>query len=332
MNSTVSVIVPCYNERATILKLLDGILSQTYPRERLEVIISDGFSTDDTRAVIGAFQAQHPDLALSIVDNAAGSIPAALNRAIHAATGEIIVRLDAHSMPYPDYIERCVRALSTERGLNVGGVWEIQPGAQTPIAEAVAAAAAHRLGAGDAQYRLAPRAGEVDTVPFGSFRRSLVDRIGPFDETLLTNEDYEFNARIRRSGGKIWLDPAIRSVYFARPTLQALARQYWRYGLWKWQMLRRHPSTIRWRQALPPLFVLSLVTLLVVGFFDSWARTALLIEIGLYLAVLSVAGLLTAVQRRRVALIVGLPIAIAVMHAAWGSGFLWSMISGTFRK
>ena len=127
------------------------------------------------------------------------------------------------------------------------------------MAQSIAAAASHPLGVGDALYRHASKASQVDTVPFGAFKRELLALVGFFDESLLTNEDYEFNTRIRKSGGTIWLDPAIRSVYFARPTLAALARQYSRYGFWKWRMLRRYPETLRWRQGLPPLFVLSLL-------------------------------------------------------------------------
>jgi len=107
----------------------------------------------------------------------------------------------------------------------------------------------------------------------------LIERIGPFDESLLTNEDYEFNARIRQTGGRIWLDPQIKSIYFARGSLAELARQYWRYGFWKAQMLKCYPKTLRLRQALPPLFVLSLVLLLLLGLFFQWALTLLLIEI-----------------------------------------------------
>jgi len=170
------------------------------------------------------------------VDNPRRSIPSAVNCAIQNSRGEIIVRLDAHSKPYPDYVQNCVDALEQGRGDTIGGVWEIHPGAPTWIARSIAVAAAHPLGVGDAFYRHTKVAAEVDTVPFGSFRRSLVDRVGYFDESLLTNEDYEFYVRVRNAGGRIWLDPAIRSVYFARSTLGQLARQYRRYGFWKWLM------------------------------------------------------------------------------------------------
>lgn len=328
----VSVIIPCYNEQATIRLLLEALRQQTFPRADMEVIISDGMSTDGTRQAIAGFQKDFPDLDVRVVDNALRTIPAAVNRGLEAARGSIIVRLDAHSKPYPDYIEKCVEALEAGRGENVGGVWEIQPGVATWIAESIAVAAAHPLGVGDALYRHAKQAAEVDTVPFGSFHRALIDRIGPFDETLLTNEDYEFNTRVRKAGGRIWLDPAIRSIYFARATLMELARQYWRYGYWKWRMLRRYPDTLRWRQALPPLFVLSLLGLALLSIWLPIASYVLGFELALYFSIMGLAGLRAAVQQKKPYLVLGLPLAIPVMHLAWGSGFLGSILNMSTQK
>ena len=143
----------------------------------------------------------------------------------------------------------------------MGGVWEIQPGGKTRLARAIALAAAHPFGVGDALYRLGAPSGPVDTVPFGAYRRGLIKKIGAYDPTLLSNEDYEFNTRIRLNGGTVYLDNGVRCGYYARATLAGLARQYARYGFWKYQMLRRYPATLRWRQALPPLFVLGLAIL-----------------------------------------------------------------------
>ncbi len=332
MSPKVSVIIPCYNEQATIRLLLDALREQTFLRAEMEVLISDGMSTDDTRAVIATFQKDFPDLAVRVVDNPNRSIPAAVNRAIESSRGEIIVRLDAHSKPYPDYVAKCVKAHAENRGDNVGGVWEIQPGADTWIAKSIAVAAAHPLGVGDALYRHAKHAAEVDTVPFGSFKRTLVERVGFFDETLLTNEDYEFNARVRKAGGRIWLDPAIQSIYFARSTLLELARQYWRYGFWKWRMLRRYPDTLRWRQALPPLFILSLISLSLLSIFIPVARIALMSELILYFFIMTLAGLSVAFRQNKMYLALGLPLTIPVMHITWGGGFLWSMLTSSKPK
>ena len=328
MPPTVSIVVPCLNEEKRIRTLLDAIFAQTYPRELLDVTIADGHSTDKTREVIAAFQREHPGLNITVIDNDARTIPAGVNRAIAVSRGEIILRLDGHSGPYPDYVEKSVAALEAGRGQNVGGVWEIRPGAETWVARAIAVAAAHPLGVGDALYRHAKQAAMVDTVPFGAWKRLLVEQIGGYDESLLSNEDYEFNARIRQGGGKIWLDPAIRSLYFARPTLAALARQYWRYGFWKLQMLRRYPKTLRWRQALPPLFVLSLMSGALLA--PAWPIFGWLLafELLAYFGILGLAGLRSTIQYRGAFLLFGLPLAITVMHIAWGSGFLWSILAG----
>lgn len=323
----VSVVVPCYNEQSTICLLLEALYFQTFPRAEIEVILADGMSTDGTRQRVTEFQRAHPDLAVQIVDNPMRNIPSGVNRAIEAARGEFIVRLDAHCVPRPDYVAGCVSALEQGKGENVGGVWDIRPGGPGWQARAIAVAASHPLGVGDARYRYTQTAQQVDTVPFGAFRRSLVDRIGLYNESLLTNEDYEFNVRVRQSGGKIWLDPAIRSVYFSRSDFRGLARQYVRYGFWKARMLRRYPGTLRWRQALPPAFVASLAVFALLGLWSPLFGGLFVIELVAYAFILFLVGLQTAWKNRDPALVIGVPLAIAIMHFAWGSAFLWSVIA-----
>jgi glycosyltransferase involved in cell wall biosynthesis len=331
----VSIIVPCYNEQATIRLLLDAICRQTFWARHqadhdLEVIIADGMSTDQTRAEVERFQRDNPALAVRLVNNSQRMIPAALNCAIAAAQGRYIIRLDAHSVPAVDYVERCIEALEANRGENVGGVWEIRPRGEGRMERAIATAAAHPFGVGDARYRYTNEAGYVDTVPFGAFRKDVFEQFGNFDENLQTNEDYEFNARLRQGGGRVWLDPRIRSTYFARPDLNALSKQYWRYGFWKFRMLMRYPTTLRWRQALPPVFVLSLLILLVAALFSSVGRVLFGIECVIYGLVLAAGSIPAVWKQRDPGLIIAIPLAIADMHLSWGSGFLWSMVSSRF--
>jgi succinoglycan biosynthesis protein ExoA len=327
---TVSITIPCLNEVKTIRALLDALLIQTYPMKLMEIIIADGFSTDGTRDEIGKFQKLHPELKCKIVDNSRKIIPSGLNIAIRNSTGEIIIRLDAHSTPNSQYIEKSVKDLLDGKGDNVGGVWQICPGNETWIARSIAVAASHPVGVGDAMYRHSDKAASVDTVPFGAFRRQLVSKVGEFDETLITNEDYEFNTRIRKQGGIIWLDPEIRSDYTARPDLPALRKQYYRYGFWKWQMLRRYPETIRWRQLLPPLFVFSLICLFFGAFFYAYFFLALILEILAYGLILMGVIFPRAIREKAGWLLVGFPLSVATMHLSWGTGFLLSIL--TFRK
>jgi cellulose synthase/poly-beta-1,6-N-acetylglucosamine synthase-like glycosyltransferase len=322
----VSVIVPCFNEQETILQLLEAVLNQSYPLDETEVIIADGLSTDHTRDMIKAFQVNHPNFTIRIIDNKKRIIPSGLNRAIEDAQGEYIVRMDAHSIPDRDYIKYCINGLKKGLGDNIGGIWKIQPGAKTWIAKAIAIAASHPLGVGDALYRIGGIAQEVDTVPFGAFRRELIDKIGMFDETLLTNEDYEFNTRVRQSGGKVWMDPSIRSVYFARASLKELAHQYWRYGYWKAQMLRKYPKTLRWRQGLPPLFVFALISLGLLSLICYFASWVLVIIVLLYTTVISILGIKMSINHKDISMTIGVPLAIATIHLSYGSALLWGLV------
>jgi len=327
MNPKVSVIIPCRNEQATIAGVLGAISIQTFPIDQLEVIIADGCSSDGTRETIDQYSQENPAPAIKVIENSKQTIPAALNSAIRISKGNIILRLDAHAFPSPNYIKTSVEILENGKGDIVGGVWQIKPGSSTWIAQSIAHAAANRLGVGDALYRYTQKAGSVDTVPFGAFYKNLVDKIGNFDESLLTNEDYEFNARIRKMGGIVWLDPKIKSEYIARSNLRELARQYWRYGYWKNRMLRRYPGTLKLRQALPPIFVLTVFLLILLSFGSEYAQLILALEVGLYLFALIIASVPAVIDNKDMKLLIGIPLAIATMHFSWGLGFLSGFVS-----
>jgi len=323
----VSIVIPCLNEEKNILALLDAILHQTYSHSKLEVIISDGLSEDQTRTLIADYQTQHPELHITVLDNPVRRIPTGLNQAIKEARAQIITRMDAHAMPAADYVERSVDALKAGLGDNVGGVIDVKPGADSLMARAISIATAHPLGVGDAKYRWATKAGEADTVAFGTYYKAKVEEIGYYNEELSANEDYEFNSRLRAAGGKIWIDPQIRAVYYSRPTLKTLAKQYFSYGFWKFRMLRHNPETLRWRQALPPIFVLGILMLLLLSAFLSWARVLLLLCLGVYLLILTAASAKIAFNNKDLRLVFGIPLAIICMHFCWGAGFWWSILN-----
>ena len=324
---TVTIVVPCFNEQDTIQQMLQAIHDQRFPRAEIEVIIADGRSTDFTRQKISEYKEEHPDLDICVVDNQKRNIPAGLNAAIDAARGEFVIRLDGHSIPESDYVEKCINCIREGKGDNVGGAWEIRPRGNSWQARSICLAAAHPLGVGDAQYRIGGKAQVVDTVPFGAFRRDFILRLGKYNESLLANEDYELNTRIRLNGGTVWFDPGIRSVYLAAPTFKALARQYFRYGFWKARMLRLHPKTIRWRQALPPLFVLSLLCFALLGFLWQPFWLMLILICLCYIMILLVTGVILAIRKRDGFVAFGVPAAILTMHLSWGISFLWSWIS-----
>lgn len=262
----VSVVIPCYNEERFIGKVLENLAGQ-YEAERYEIVVVDGMSTDRTRRVVAEFMDRHPEVQIRILDNPARNIPTGLNIAIREARHEIIIRMDAHSVPSQNYVSRCVEALSRPEGVAVVGMpWRIAASAGTIAARAIVPAVSHPFGIGDAKYRLASSSAEfVDTVPFGAFRKTLWQELGGFNEELLANEDYDFHYRVRLRGGRVLLDPSGHSVYFARPTFRELAAQYFRYGRWKAQMVKLHPRSIKPRQLVAPLFVIALALLSILG-------------------------------------------------------------------
>lgn len=329
--ATISIVVPCRNEEQHIELLLEGIRSQS--RAADEILIVDGGSTDGTRERIADYARRHPSPPIRLLQVAPVAIPVALNTGIRAAAGEVIVRLDAHCQPEATYIERAVGALEGSGASVVGGVWRIAAGGSTPAARAIALAVGHPLGAGDASYRLGVAGAEprqVDTVPFGCFRKTLWETLGGFDERLGANEDYDFNYRARQTGCPVLLVPQVRSVYFARATIRALAAQYLNYGWWKAQVLKRHPRSLRWRQAIPPIFVLLVGMLSLASMASRTAARLLLVALAAYAATLAI-GALDIRRRTRapwneVAIV---PLALAAVHLPWGVGLLWGLVART---
>ena len=323
----VSVVIPCFNEERFIGKVLENLAGQ-YAPARSEIIVVDGRSTDRTREAVAEFMRAYPNLRVRLVDNPARNIPAGVNLGINHARGDVIVRMDAHAIPSPNYVRRCVEQLGGAEVAVVGMVCRIQPGAATLTAQAIALAVAHPFGIGDAQYRLPDRAATqfVDTVPFGVFRKSLWADVGGFNEKLLTNEDYDFHYRIRQRGGRILLDASGHSLYFARPTITGLAQQYFRYGTWKAQMVKLHPRSLRWRHLVAPTFVASVVASATLGFQWRIAWAMLLLIILPYTLLSLWCAFQLSRRARDLRLMPLISFIFLTIHATWGSSFLLGLL------
>jgi len=322
---SVSVIIPCYNEERFIGKALEQLADQ-FESDRYELVIVDGLSEDRSRAVVEEFRTRRPDVTVLLVDNPARNIPTALNLGIAAASGNIIARMDAHAVPSDGYIRRCVEVLQTGAAGAVGMPCLVRPGAGTLIAQGIAAAVSHPFGIGDAKYRLGasgPQQEAVDTVAFACFRKSLWKELGGYNESLHTNEDYDFNYRVRRSGRQVILDRGGHCDYFARSTLKAVGKQYVRYGGWKAEMIRLHPRSTKLRHLVAPLFVASILALGIAGIFWKPAWWLLLLELVTYLGCALLAGWQAARRAGgglQMALV--MPLIFATIHLSWGSSFL----------
>jgi succinoglycan biosynthesis protein ExoA len=319
---SVSVIMPIRNEADFIAQSLGAVLAQDYPRDRLQVIVADGCSDDGTQAIIGAMAAR--DARLTILENRGRIVATGINQALAIATGEIVVRVDGHCEIAADYVRRCVAHLQAGEAEGVGGPLETI--GQTPVARAIALVMSSKFGVGNSAFRTV--SGEtrlVDTVAFPAYTRAVIDRVGPFDVELVRNQDDEFNYRLRKRGGRLLLAADVRARYYSRSSLKSLWRQYFQYGYWKVRVLQKHPRQMSARQFIPPLFVAGLALGLV-----STAWPAGRVFLGLYVGAYVLANVAASVaSARRVSTVAGVmtvPLAFAMLHLSYGSGFLVGLL------
>lgn len=272
---TVSVIVPCRNEAAHIESFLDSALAQRLPADwTLQVVVADGASDDGTRARLDARARREPRL--RVLANPERITSTALNRAIEVADGEMIVRMDVHTVYADDYVAACIETLERTGATCVGGAW--RPMAPGGVAAAIARAFESRFGSGGAASRRTDLEGEVDTVYLGAWRRDDLVRLGGFDEALVRNQDDELALRIVRGGGRVWQSARIRSWYAPRASFAALFRQFWQYGYWKVAVIRKHRLPASPRHLVPFGFVMLLGGLALGGLAwpPAWAALAVL--------------------------------------------------------
>ena len=325
-NIQVSVVVACRNERKDIRKFLDSLCRQSLDGARIEVLIADGMSDDGTRKVLELYR--RFVLPLRVIDNPAKIVSAGLNAAIREAHGAVIIRMDAHSEYAPDYICRCLQVLNETNADNVGGPASTR--ADSYLGRAIALAYHSRFACGGAKFHDVEYEGYVDTVPYGCWRTSTLERIGMFDESLGRNQDDELNLRLISSGGKIWQSPKIISWYRPRNNLTDLFRQYFQYGFWKVSVIRKHGRPASWRHLIPAACLLAGVALVLgaagaslggLAWWKTFLGTACAVSAGLYLAVAMGAAFIAA-RRDGWRFLPVLPIVFGTYHLSYGFGFL----------
>src|SRR5581483_5443156 len=302
-------------------RCLEAVLRQDYPADRFEVLVSDGMSTDGTRAIVHSFRARFATLRL--IDNGGKIVSTGLNAAIPLARGDIVIRVDGHCEIAPDYLRRCVENLQNDAVDGVGGHIETIGG--TRVARAIALAMSSSFGVGSSFRTRRHKSILADTIVFPAYTRSILARGGPFDEELVRNQDDEYNYRLRKLGAKLLEAANVHSRYYSRSSLRSLWRQYFQYGYWKVRVLQKHSRQMQPRQFAPPLFVAALACSLLASPWSvvgSWLFAALA---GVYVSANLTATLLVARQGNwRLAPL--LPLAFATLHVSYGLGFLVGLI------
>jgi cellulose synthase/poly-beta-1,6-N-acetylglucosamine synthase-like glycosyltransferase len=308
----ISIVVPIRNEQDTIERLARSLLDQDYPHDRYEILMADGGSTDRTRELLSAADVE---TRIRVLDNPGRTAPAALNVAIAAARGDIVTRVDGHSYVAPDYLSRIVAVMQQTGESVVGG--PVLMFADTPFRKALVEALYAKAGVGAVPYRTLRTRAYVESLQTGSFKREVLDQVGPFDETLAVVEDLDMNTRIRKAGYKLLLDPSIRFWYLPRPSLRALWRQIVTVGLVKVRILRKHPDIFKWKYVLPSLFVAALAVALALAAGGRTAGFAFLTAYALVVFGFALSRVPT-VGAGALRLVLILP----TLHVGYGVGFL----------
>lgn len=291
----VSVVVPMLNEAEHVDGLIADIAAQDFAG-RIEVVVADGGSSDDSMQRLQTAAARH-DTPVEVVENPSRWVSQGLNTCIRRARGDLIVRLDCHSRYPRDYIRRCVLVAEETGASAVGGI--VVPEGSTPTERAVACAMDSPFGGiGWMRGSSHDVRRDSDILTYGAFLPEAFARVGLFDETLLRNQDDEFTLRLRRAGGRVVLDSTIRVHYIPRGSLWDVARQYFQYGFWKVAVIRKHRCIPSARSAVPPLFVMSLLILAPAAAFLPVARWLVAAETSLYAFLAATFGAAT-IRRRR---------------------------------
>lgn len=287
----------------------------------LQIVIALGPSADGTGGL--AAKLARADNRIELVENPSGRTPSGLNKALALARHPVIVRVDGHCVLPPDYISRAVSILQETGAANVGGIMAAV--GTTTFERAVAVAMRSKLGVGAAPFHVGGSPGPAETVYLGVFRHDSIAAAGGYDEAFDRAQDWELNHRIREAGGLVWFTPELSVTYRPRSSPGALSRQYFNYGRWRREIMRRHRGTVRLRYLAAPAAVALMAAGAAVGAIGVLGRYQVLrvgwlVPIG-YVVSMAVGGW-TASAGEPVGVRLQVPATLATMHCSWGVGFL----------
>lgn len=323
----ISVVIPCRNEVDYINQTLDSLLNQTLNKNEYEIIVVDGMSTDGTMQILHSYIIKHPNVKL--IENPQKNTPVAMNLGIKNSTGEIIVICGAHSFYAETFLEKGLFLLNKYPEYDCVGGPIISQG-KNHFSQATALAMSSLIGVGNAKHRFPDYEGLAEMACFPFYRNSVFTRIGYYNEELLKNQDDEFSLRLRMSGGKVFISPQIKNTYFVRSNPSALFKQYFNYGVWRWNVIRMYHLPISFRQLVPSLFIILITVLLLIIPFCNIVWPSIVIFAVYSLSVSTFAFNIFFTKGFRIG--INFIFAVLILHFSYGSGLLYSILRKSFHK
>jgi glycosyltransferase involved in cell wall biosynthesis len=314
----VSIVMPCRNEERYLRSAVESVYASTLDHDDFELIIVDGMSTDGTRAVIQELQQYHANIVF--LDNPHLTVSYAMNEGIRHAKGEYLIRIDAHCEYPRNYFAELIKHHRMLEADNVGTAIESTPKNSTKKSESIAKVLSDPFGVGDSRFRTGVQEiRQVDTVPFGCYRREIFDRIGFYDERLTKSQDIELNRRITRAGGKIYILPHVKLTYYIRESWGALAKKYIGNGMWNVFVAKYtgKVSSLSLRNYVPMIFVAGILTLSVASFMYRPALIALGAVLSIYAILIGIRSVAISSKNTRV---IYLMYSFFVLHFSHGFG------------
>lgn len=326
--NTIAIGVIAYNEHNYLPDLLEDVLHQTFPKERTELVLVDGKSTDDTRSIMMAFQQKHANeyLRISVLDNPKRNQPSGWNVVLGNYQADVIFRIDAHARLPEDFVEQNVKCI--ESGEYVcGGPRENIIDEDTSWKQMLLAAEQSMFGSGIASYRNETEERKyVNSLFHGAYRREVIEKVGNFNEQLLRTEDNEYHYRVRQAGYKICYDPKIHSSYQTRNSLKRMLKQKYQNGFWIGKTIKKCPGCISIFHLVPFGFVMAILAALVLMIFGIWwPIIALGIAYGAADLLMTVTAIISMKKRGLCCLL--LPILFFLLHTSYGVGTLFGLVS-----
>ena len=307
MQPYVSIIIPARNEEKFIAKCLDSLISQNFPKHRWEILVVDGNSQDKTKDIVRGYINNYPFIKL--LDNQKKFTSFGLNIGVKEAKGEIIIRIDAHAGYEKNYISKCLKYLEEYDADNVGGLIKTLPIKNTIVAKAIAICLSHPFGAA-ADFRVGLEQPKlVDTVFGGCYKREIFEKIGLFNENLLRSQDMEFNLRLKKAGGKIFLAPDITAHYYPQSNLLDFLKHNIEDGIWAILPLKFVKAPFKLRHYFPLALILTLP-----------------LSIWPYVLISLFSSLQIAFKEKSLRLFFMMPLAFAARHFGYGVGSLVGLI------